>query len=509
MNKQLYVVVQAGGRGSRLRHHTWNKPKCLVSVNGKPILYHLFDSLPNAKFIIIGDYKYEELEQYLTVNKPPVEFSLMRALEKGTASGIADAIAKVPADAPLVITWSDLVVNSLPEFPETTNPVVAVTSSFKCRWTVGEDGKMGENPGFKNGIPGIFYFAEAQNFKNPPNKGEFVKWFSKNIPNFEILDCPDLDELGDYDVIEASNDRAGFCRFFNQVEVTDTEVKKLVVVDEFQELHQKEKNWYREAAKLGFRRIPEIKSYDPLIMQRIKGEHPYQMSDLTVRETRALLADYLDALISLHDLGKKEASSEDIKDVYINKTISRVESVSNVIPNFSKDSMTINGIKCRNIFTEKNRHILDGLADKLMPEYFTPIHGDSTFSNTLVDEFLRVWFIDPRGYFSKPGIYGDPNYDFAKVYYSAVGGYDLFNRRKFKLHIDPETVEIMMDKPIFADEAENVFKSYFGKEMGKIKVLHGLIWIALSGYAKDDFDSIIGSFYLGLYWLEKGLEELA
>ena len=65
---QLQIVVQAGGRGSRLRHHTWNKPKCLVSVLGKPIIYHLFDVYPSAKFVIIGDYAFDQLEIYLKVN---------------------------------------------------------------------------------------------------------------------------------------------------------------------------------------------------------------------------------------------------------------------------------------------------------------------------------------------------------------------------------------------------------------------------------------------------------
>ena len=41
----MNIVIQAGGRGSRLRHYTWNKPKCLVSHNGKPVIYHLFDYL--------------------------------------------------------------------------------------------------------------------------------------------------------------------------------------------------------------------------------------------------------------------------------------------------------------------------------------------------------------------------------------------------------------------------------------------------------------------------------
>jgi len=103
---------------------------------------------------------------------------------------------------------------------------------------------------------------------------------------------------------------------------------------------------------------------------------------------------------------------------------------------------------------------------------------------------------------------GDAWYDFAKVYYSAVGGYDAFNRRKFKLHIDNETVEVLMEEPLFAKTARDIFADYFGKDLARIEVLHGLIWLALSGYAKDDIDSVIGSFYLGLYWLEMGTAKL-
>ena len=99
-------------------------------------------------------------------------------------------------------------------------------------------------------------------------------------------------------------------------------------------------------------------------------------------------------------------------------------------------------------------------------------------------------------------------YDFAKVYYSAVGGYDAFNRRKFKLHIDNETVEIIREESSFADIGKEIFLEYFGNNIGKIEILHGLIWLALSGYAKDDIDSVIGSFYLGLYYLEQGMKKL-
>ena len=84
----------------------------------------------------------------------------------------------------------------------------------------------------------------------------------------------------------------------------------------------------------------------------------------------------------------------------------------------------------------------------------------------------------------------------------------MFNRKKFKLHIDNETAEILMEESIFSDAGKEIFNDYFNNEISKIKILHGLIWLSLSGYAKDDIDSVISSFYLGLYYLEQGIRKL-
>lgn len=510
IDRKLYIIVQAGGRGSRLRHHTWNKPKCLVSVRGKPILYHLFESFAEANFIIIGDYLFSQLETYLKINPPSVKYLLLKTGDKGTASGISAALALIPRDAPLILTWSDLIISKVPRFSKSKVPVVVTTDSFTCRWTVNDSGGLHESPGTKNGIPGLFYFSRAEIFPEPPQSGEFVKWFSINVPRYELLRWDYMDELGDFSTIEEDNDRAGFCRFFNNVEIDDinNKVTKTVVDHAYDDVHNNEIAWYDQATKIGFRRIPKIYSSSPLVIEKINGIHAYNALDFSEREKRAVLADYLDALIALHDLGSQPSSKEEIKNVYIEKTRSRVESVSALIPMYARESVTVNGKKCKNIFADRHSHIFAKLQSVLNVEVFVPIHGDPTFSNTLVDDKLRVWFIDPRGSFAKPGIYGDAWYDFAKVYYSAVGGYDAFNRRKFKLHIDDDTVEVLMDTPLFASAAKEIFQDYFSNNQVRIELLHGLIWLALSGYAKDDVDSVIGSFYLGLYWIEEGLTKL-
>jgi hypothetical protein len=436
------------------------------------------------------------------VNPPSVEYSITQTFEKGTASGIAEVLVTIPTDAELIITWSDLIIGELPIMPLTNLPVVITTNAFTCRWTQSDSGELKEQPG-PNGIPGIFYVNRAEYFPEPPNSGEFVKWFSKNISTFETVLCNDLEELGDFSTIELQNDRAGFSRFFNEVILKTDTVTKRAIDENYSHLITKEQEWYKDVSNLGFRRIPKIISPDPYVMERINGNHAYQIDDLTEREKRAVLADYLDSLTSLHDLGSKPAVEQDVKDTYITKTLDRVNSVSSIIPNFDQKSLTVNGLKCKNIF--HNPEIFDQIFKIINPVSFTPIHGDPTFSNSLIDNNLRAWFIDPRGYFAKPGVWGDPLYDFAKVYYSAVGGYDMFNRRKFKLHVDSETIEIIAEEPKFKQAGKQVFQEFFKDDIAKIEIIHGLIWLSLSGYAKDDIDSVIGSFYYGLYWLEQGL----
>lgn len=504
----LNVIVQAGGRGSRLRHHTWNKPKCLVSVRGKPILYHLFDQFPGARFWIIGDYLFDQLERYLQVNPPGVSYTLIQAHEKGTSAGVSSALSQIGADEPVVLTWSDLIIGSLPAWPQTSLPVVCTTSSFTCRWTVAPEGHLHEKPAAKDGIVGLFYLPKASVLSHAPDKGEFVKWFAANVPAYELLDCPDLEELGDFASIEQDNDRSGFSRFFNKVEMGPERVTKTVIDHAYDQVHVNEVAWYRQAKALGFRRIPKVYEETPLVLERIHGHHAYQMHDLSERERRAVMADYLDSLIALHDLDDAPADANQVREVYLDKTVARVQSVAPIIPGFDADSMTINGKKCRNVFAAKHAHLLSEMIPMLQPDRFVPIHGDATFSNTIIDDKLRVWFIDPRGYFKEPGILGDARYDFAKVYYSAVGGYDAFNRRKFKLYIDNETVEILTEEPLFAKTAKDIFVDYLGQDTARIEVLHGLIWLALTGYARDDIDSVIGAFYLGLYWLESGMDKL-
>ena len=53
----MRIIIPMAGYGTRLRPHTWSKPKPLVSVAGKPVLGHVLDmfaDVPDVDEIIFN-----------------------------------------------------------------------------------------------------------------------------------------------------------------------------------------------------------------------------------------------------------------------------------------------------------------------------------------------------------------------------------------------------------------------------------------------------------------------
>ena len=111
MNKKKFeIIIQAGGRGSRLRHFTWNKPKCLVSYEGKPVIFHVFELFKNSNFHIIADYQIDKIKKYFKINPPKANIKIYNTNEKGTCSGIKDALKNIDNNKEIIILISDLII---------------------------------------------------------------------------------------------------------------------------------------------------------------------------------------------------------------------------------------------------------------------------------------------------------------------------------------------------------------------------------------------------------------
>lgn len=99
------------------------------------------------------------------------------------------------------------------------------------------------------------------------------------------------------------------------------------------------------------------------------------------------------------------------------------------------------------------------------------IHGDFCFSNLLFDSRSQsIKMIDPRGLDGdgELSIYGDRRYDFAKLYHSAVGFYDLIIADRFDLKYSDEKsfFELELHNSESQSELEKLFKEYVLKGSG-------------------------------------------
>ena len=136
-----YIIVQAGGKGTRLGYLTKNKPKALVPVENLPMIFHLFRMYSDKRFIVITDYKRDVMRKYLNAFAN-VKYQIVEAKGTKTASGLRQALELIPSDEPFMLVWSDLILPITLILPaeyasdggEPTENYIGISTTFPCRW---------------------------------------------------------------------------------------------------------------------------------------------------------------------------------------------------------------------------------------------------------------------------------------------------------------------------------------------------------------------------------------
>ena len=272
-----YIIVQAGGKGTRLGHLTRNKPKALVPVENLPMLFHLFRKYPDKRFVIIADYKREVLREYLAAFAD-VRYQVVDAQGTGTCAGIRQALALIPEGQPFLLVWSDLILPEGFQLPqgygdsgaECDSPgrrlscvapsggaesgegrpqddYIGISTTFPCRWSYA-DGVFREEPSCEDGVAGFFLFADKGRLQGVPDSGELVRWMQSEGMRFQRVSLAGTREFGlleEYQQLERVR-----CRPFNRITIEGDVVVKEALDAQGEALAKREWAWYEKAASL-------------------------------------------------------------------------------------------------------------------------------------------------------------------------------------------------------------------------------------------------------------------
>lgn len=486
-----YVIVQSGGKGTRMGHYAANKPKCLIPVNDVPMIVNMMKIYKDKKIFIIGDHLIEVLESYLNSFCREYDYKVIKTNETGTSAGLKEAVSHIPDGEPFILTWSDLFFEKEQKFSFSKELLVGLSDSFKCRWKY--------DRGFINeasttcGVSGFFVFKNKEKFNHIKTDKSLVRGFltenySEDITStFYNHDCFEVGEKEKYEELLSKKVNH---RYFNKVEVVGDKVYKKCIDPKYNSVHEKEKKWY-SFVNGKFDRIPKVYSADPLVISKINGKHLWQVND----NKGIIIENYCNALASLHNIGSMKAPMGECMRVYFSKAYQRVEEVFSILKFADKPSIKINGRFCENpIYNLSNFE--DIISSISLVNDYNVIHGDCSFSNTIVDNQNQIWFIDPRGSFGSTDIYGDKRYDWAKFYYSASGNYDSINSKKFKVSIIGDDVDLSISSNGY-EYFENLIIERSGMSKREMLLINSTIWLSLTGYVKEDIDSVLYAFYKG------------
>jgi thiamine kinase-like enzyme/GTP:adenosylcobinamide-phosphate guanylyltransferase len=504
VDQRKYLIIQAGGKGTRLRPYTLNRPKCLVNVGGKTILTRAVEMFPNHKIIVIGDYLFDTLRNYRDVFYPDIE--LVATDEIGTSSGIQQSLKYIPENFPVTIMWSDLLFTRPVDIDYEKN-IIGLSRTFDCRYQY-RDRQIVRETSNASGIAGYFSFINKGFLADVPRSGSLVStWMRKKLSLFDdILWLDFAHEIGTCDSLHAFESLRERSRFFNSVVRDGNEIIKTSIDKKYKSLLKRESRWYDDVKKISTNiNIPEhhyVKEEDKLILEYIDGTCPSRLGGM---ERHRALESACQELTNIHQI-RKEPDKELLDLMYTRKTLNRVQPYHRLLSQYDKRLIKINGTFYQNPFCESG-----GLTNKykrsllsLGCDFFTPIHGDPTFSNMIWDG-ENVWLIDPRGSFGNEeySLYGDPRYDWAKLYYSAIDNYDEINSRNFKIEYGPEEIKIIATR-----HGDDIFWRHCQHERKSILLILSTIWFSLVGYVIEDLDAMNFAFAKGILTYHEYLEEM-
>ena len=489
-----YVTIVASGNATRLYPLTKYIPKILITFKGKPFIEYLIEYWQQLckNIIIIYNKEYDSLIRFYC-NKYNNIIYIHFNEATGTADTIHKSITNEYYNKNILFTWCDILPDNI--IKDKLINTTIFTYGNECRYYASNNVIYKSNEG---NIIGIYYIKNYTGIQKYILGDDICDVFSKNYNNFDIYNLDNLLDIGDMTKFNKyiTNNQS---RFFNKLTFFDNYVLKEAINEQGYDIIKKEINFYLTLKSLNkkYDFICNIEKINEISfkMNKINAIPLYQIINNENKEKYIKLV--YEKLKILHSSECIVPSKTIIKDIIYEsstKIIDRINKIKPLINNF--DIKYINGIKVGDI-----NSILEFLKNILInniPDKYVIIHGDCNFSNILCNND-KIYLIDPRGCFGKTLVYGDPDYDYAKVLYALTGYNDFNNNDLFSIEINNNNLIYHID-------------NYFNNEdyviiNDRVRAWLVIIWFGLAQYNSNNILKCITSYYNGFYWFNKLFKE--
>jgi len=117
MMKTLKIVIPMAGLGTRLRPHTWSKPKQLITVAGKATLDHVLDTLSTlprpqeVELVNIVGYLGEQIEAHIRERYPHIKSNFV-VQDDPRGQSHAIYLARQHLSGPMLVVFADTLIKT-------------------------------------------------------------------------------------------------------------------------------------------------------------------------------------------------------------------------------------------------------------------------------------------------------------------------------------------------------------------------------------------------------------
>lgn len=535
----MKVLILTAGVGSKLGDLTKHMNKAMIKIGKKPVISYIIEQYPiGTEYYIELGYKGDHIKEFLNIAYPDRDITYINVDNydgEGSSQLYSIKQAEKYLQHPFIMNDCDSICNDMMRIDHIDEDFICGYDTSKLNghieyntYNTDRDDNvtmMYDKASIFNpmhtyiGICGIRHFEffwkcvddAIKNQTHLKSDFDLLGAYYKNLKHFNVNDWTDTGTIDSImNARKKFNDSLDILYKNNQsIFIIDDKVIKYFTDDGMTDRLAK-----RAEALDGF--VPKVLDVTKHFFsyEYVKGENSLQyMNQATFNDMLTYL--YTNQLWNEfyvgNDVNKLNQFKESCHKFYVEKTLKRVNEFKEKYHITEDESIIVNGIIIPKEYTIE--HMLELMMQTKEYQSIKPTtwHGDFTLENIIYSKPNNYTLIDYRDSFGDFTLWGDYNYDFAKMNHNLEFNFDSAINHKYKFSKVNDEVTYYMEGNIEVYKCKEILKEFVSQlydiNFDYIELLTGLIWVNMSPlHQMGDLPLLL--FYMGKFRMYEALYDL-